>query len=111
MIVSERRGLDTANLDASFEAVDDDRSECLTIDIISNDEQTLCFFLDVLKDRDKVSESRDLFVDDENLAIFVNTFLGLLLISEIRRYITTVEFQPFDYLNLVLQSLTILHCH
>src|SRR5690606_13417723 len=60
--VAEAGRLDGDRLEDATDLVDDERRECLTIDVLSNDEELLAGLDDLVDDREQVLDVRDLRV-------------------------------------------------
>ena len=94
--VAEAGSLDGAHLEAAAQAVDDERGECLALDVLGDDQQRLAGLDDGLEHRQHGLQAGQLLLVDEDVGVLE---LGDHLVGvgdEVRRQVATVELHALD---------------
>src|SRR5690606_38097023 len=94
--IAEARSLDSSNLQAATQLVDDEGGECFALDVLSDDEERLAGLDNCLKDREQRLQARELLLVNADVWIVElgDHLLGIR--DEVWREIATVELHAFD---------------
>ena len=105
--VAETGSLDGANLELSAQAVDDERSECLAVNVFCDDEQRTSALYGRLEDGQEVLQVGDLLIVDEDVGVLHDALHLLCVGDEVRAEVATVELHAFDHADSGVAALSL----
>lgn len=108
-VVTEAGGLDGGDLELTAQLVQNADGESLTLNVLGDDDQGTAKGGGGLQGGDDVLDSGDLLLREQDQGLLELDLLGLGVGDEVGRGVTTVEAHTLSDLELVLQSLTLLH--
>ena len=94
--IAVARGLDGDRLNNASQLVDNERRQCLTLDVLGNHHERLAGLADGLQQRHEALGTRDLFLKNQDQGILHDAHLRLRIGHEVGREETSVELHPFD---------------
>src|SRR5699024_4839334 len=100
--VAEAGRLDSDDIEAAAQAVDDEVGQRVALDILCDDQQLAAGLDDLLKQRNHILESADLLVGDQDAAVLVNGLHLLGIGDHIRGDVAAVELHAFNDLGVGL---------
>ena len=105
---AEAGGLDGSRLEGAADLVDDDRGECLTVDVLGDDDERATGLHDLLEDRDEVADRRDLRRHEQQVRIVERRLHALGVGDHVRRQVALVEAHALDEVHLHAEGLAFL---
>jgi len=107
-VVTEAGGLDGGDLELTTELVENADGECLTVDVLGDDDQRPAELLGSLKRGNDVLDGRDLLLGKEDERLLELDLLGLGVGDEVGGDEAAVELHALGDLELVLDGLALL---
>ena len=102
--IAEARRLDGSHLEDAADVVDDQSRQCLTLEVLGDDEQRPSGLRHALEQRQQLADVGDLLVDQQDHRFFELGGLVLLVVDEIRREVAAVKLHALDHFQLVRQA-------
>ena len=106
--VAIARSLDSNDVEGTSQLVDDEGCECLTLDILCDDEELCAHLYDLLEERKDILDVGDLLIGDQDERI-IEICLHLIHIgAHVRADVASVELHTFNDVQLGLHGLGLL---
>src|SRR5882757_6924088 len=103
--VAKARSFDGSDVERATQLVDYQGCECLTVYILSDDDERLASTGDLLEQGKQVLHGADLLLIDQDVRIFESCFHALFIGHEVGRQIAAVELHTLDHVQLCLHRL------
>jgi len=108
-VVTEARGLDSTDLEAATEFVDDKSSKSFALNVLSDDEERLLLLHAALEEGKDLLHAADLFVNEEHGSVLELNLGGLGISDEVGRDEATIPLETLDVLYFSLERLALRH--
>ncbi|GBE62281.1 dNA polymerase II large subunit, putative [Babesia ovata] len=108
-MLTETRGLNSANLEPQAELVHNQNSQSLAVDVLGDNQQGRLLLQHMLEHGQDLLYIGNLLVAEENVRVVEFDLHVLHTSHEVGRDVTLVPLHSLDYLKLVLQSLALDH--
>src|SRR3954469_19467703 len=106
--ITEARSLDREDLDRPLELVDDQRGECLAVDVLADDQRGLALLNRLLERREHVRDTGDLLVGDQDERVVEDSLHPIRVGHEVGRDVAPVELHALGVFLLEAQALAFL---
>src|SRR5579863_381335 len=107
--IAKARGLDRGHLEDAADVVDDQRRQCLTLEVLGDDQQRPAGLGHALEQRQQLPDVGNLLVDQQDHRLIQLGGLVLLIVDEVRGEVAAVELHALDHFQLVRKALAFLH--
>src|SRR5215469_9106118 len=107
--IAESRSLYGSNVQRAAQLVDDESSERLALNVLSDDHQRFTALRDILQQREQILHRGDLLLVNEDVGVLQHRFHPFRIGNEVRRQITTVKLHALDHFELGLKRLGLFH--
>src|SRR5690606_16143973 len=105
--IAEARSLDSSGLEDATDVVDNQSGQGFAFNVFSDDEQRTAGFCNLLQNRQQIANVADLLVVDQDIGIFQNGNLLVLVVDEVGRQVAAVELHAFDDVQLVFERFAV----
>src|SRR5690606_28485460 len=105
--IAEARSLDSSGLEDATDVVDNQSGQGFAFHVFSDDEQRTAGFCNLLQNRQQIANVADLLVVDQDIGIFQNGNLLVLVVDEVGRQVAAVELHAFDDVQLVFERFAV----
>lgn len=107
-VVSERWCFNGADLKIVFDSIQNKASKELAFNIFCNDQERFLLLISELKEGQNFSDVSKFFLNYKHITVLKFNFLFLLVSNEVRRNVSSVEFQTINELYLVVKCFSLL---
>ena len=107
-VVSERGCFNGADFKIIFDSVQNKASKEFAFNIFCDDQEGFLLLISELKERQNFSDVSKFFLNYEYVTILKFNFLFFFISNEVRRNVSSVEFQTINKFNLVMKCFSLL---
>ena len=97
--VAEGRGLDRARGEGAADAIDDERGQCLAVDVLRDDEEGLAGLGGLLEHGEELRHARHLALDEQDAGVLEDSLHALGVRDEVGRDVALVELHALGELQ------------
>ena len=107
-IISERWCLNSTDFKIIFDSVQNQTGKQFALNVFSDNQEWFLFLISDFKERKNFSNISEFFFNDKYITVLELNFLFLFVSNEVRRNVSSIEFQTIYELDFMMKSFTFL---